>query len=135
MDDRNLQRPVRIGFGNHLEKGLTDLFEGADQAGVRTLTLYGNSFFDIMQFSPNLDLNSGDPIGFGIPPSTVHNGRRVTAANAFLIDKPDELKVVTNALVTRVLFHCNRAVGVECAGKNCKFSSRVLVAKENLPET
>ena len=132
MIDKGLRRPLKVGFGSDLEKGFTDLFEGAAQAGVSGFTLYGSSPFDLMQFALNLDLNGGDPIGFGIPAFTVHDGRRVTAAGAFLTDKPNNLKIVTNALVTRILFHCNRAIGIECAGESCKPSPAVFVVMESL---
>lgn len=61
------------------------------------------------------DLNTEDQEGVGYYPHTIKNGERVSAAQAFL--KPAKarknLHVVTHALVDRVLFENQRAVGVE----------------------
>ncbi len=70
----------------------------------------------------NLDLNSGNPIGFGIPSSTAYNGERITAASAFLIDKLDNLRILTDKLMTRVLFESRKAIGVKSAGETCKLN-------------
>jgi choline dehydrogenase len=60
------------------------------------------------------DINGGQQEGFGRMDMTVHNGRRWSAANAYL--KPamarSNLRVVTHALAGRILFEGKRAVGV-----------------------
>ncbi|MDE2304059.1 MAG: choline dehydrogenase [Gammaproteobacteria bacterium] len=61
------------------------------------------------------DINGAQQEGFGRMDMTVANGRRCSAAVAYLrpaMRRPN-LQVITHALVTRVLFEGRRAVGVE----------------------
>ncbi|MBI3770372.1 MAG: GMC family oxidoreductase N-terminal domain-containing protein [Deltaproteobacteria bacterium] len=62
------------------------------------------------------DLNERDQEGIGYFPATVKNGRRVSAARAFLapIRRRANLTVVTDTTVTRIVFDSRRAVGVTC---------------------
>jgi len=63
------------------------------------------------------DINGGQQEGFGRMDMTVHKGRRWSAANAYLkpaMARPN-LKVVTHALASHVLFEGRRAVGVAYA--------------------
>ncbi|MGJ7042358.1 choline dehydrogenase-like flavoprotein [Shinella sp. BE166] len=64
----------------------------------------------------NPDFNSGDPEGCGLYQITARNGRRSSAAVAYLnpARKRRNLRVETGAMVTRVLIENGRAVGVEC---------------------
>ncbi|HWU03737.1 MAG TPA: GMC family oxidoreductase N-terminal domain-containing protein [Novosphingobium sp.] len=60
------------------------------------------------------DFNGERTDGFGMPDFTIHNGRRWSAADAYLrpvMGRPN-LKVVTGALVMRVLMAEGRATGV-----------------------
>lgn len=61
------------------------------------------------------DINRPKQEGIGYTPATIRRGRRVSAASAFLkpIRGRRNLTVMTDALVTRVLFEERRAVGVE----------------------
>ena len=61
------------------------------------------------------DVNGYRQEGFNAFDRNIHRGRRLSAAGAYLhpvMDRPD-LKVVTRAHVTRILFEGTRAVGVE----------------------
>ncbi len=61
------------------------------------------------------DVNGYRQEGFAAFDRNVHNGRRLSAARAYLhpvMDRPN-LTVVTRALVTRIVFRHGRAVGVE----------------------
>lgn len=62
------------------------------------------------------DFNGEAFEGVGLWQMTIRNGLRASAANAFLRPamKRANLRVVTHAQVTRVLFEGQRAVGVEC---------------------
>ena len=63
----------------------------------------------------NADLNSGDNEGIGRNQNTIRDGRRCSAAVAYLrpaMRRPN-LTVETRALVSRILLDGNRAVGVE----------------------
>lgn len=65
-------------------------------------------------FARNEDFNDREQDGFGFYRLTQKNGKRHSAAAAFLHDeKRANLTVVTGALVTRVLFEGSRARGVE----------------------
>lgn len=73
-----------------------------------------------IQFPLNLDLNSGDPIGIGIPASSALNGKRKSAATAYLFNKPANLFIVTETLATGVIIKDGRAIGVKTLGKSCE---------------
>ena len=65
------------------------------------------------------DINESDAERIGYATSTIKNGRRVSAATAFLkpaLRRPN-LTVLTNTLVRRILLENGRAVGLEIAGK------------------
>jgi choline dehydrogenase-like flavoprotein len=61
------------------------------------------------------DFNGGDPEGFGPRQAAIRNGRRESGVTAYLnpARRREALKVVTGALVTRVLFEGRRATGIE----------------------
>jgi choline dehydrogenase-like flavoprotein len=61
------------------------------------------------------DFNGGDPEGFGPRQATIRNGRRESGVTAYLnpARHRTNLKIVTGALVTRVIFEGRRATGVE----------------------
>jgi choline dehydrogenase len=62
------------------------------------------------------DLNREDQVGIGYYQRTIHRGRRMSSAVAFLdrVRTKPQLTVMTNAQVRRVLFAGGRAVGIEC---------------------
>ncbi len=43
--EQNSRRPLEIGFEDDWEKGMMDLLEGAEQAGVSISILYHRCFF------------------------------------------------------------------------------------------
>lgn len=61
------------------------------------------------------DFNSDNPEGVGIYQITTRNGLRCSCADAFLrpARKRSNVTVMTNSLVTRVIFDGRRAIGVE----------------------
>jgi choline dehydrogenase len=60
------------------------------------------------------DLNGIEQEGIGYFPATIQNGRRVSAASAFLapIRRRANLTIITGTFVNRVLFDRERAVGI-----------------------
>ncbi len=79
-------------------------------------------------FPQTSDFNGRSQEGFGPYQMTIHEGRRWSAASAYLspaLDRPN-LKIESNAHVTRVLFEGERAVGVEYAQKKEKFQVRAI---------
>jgi len=61
------------------------------------------------------DFNGGDPEGFGPRQASIRNGRRESGVTAYLnpVRRREGLKIVTGALVTRVVFEGRRATGIE----------------------
>lgn len=100
-----------------------------------TFVLYNTkqktTMLTMMQLPLNPDVNSDQCIGFGVPPGTIHDGLRVTAASAYLAQTPDNLKVLTDANVSRVLFEGKKAIGVELSkGEKC-MSAVVALPRHN----
>ena len=86
------------------------IVEGAHMF-VRTMQRLG------LPFTP--DFNTGAPLGVGYHQATLYRGERCSAAQAFLgpIRSHPNLRIMTNATVTRILLNGNRAVGVEFRDK------------------
>ena len=97
--------PLAISLPDTWERGLSDVLEAAQKSGVEL----------------NSDINSGNPIGIGIVPSTARNGMRATAAS-FLKDPPSNLTVVGNSLVTKILLEGKKAIGVMVGEKTCQYT-------------
>jgi choline dehydrogenase len=65
--------------------------------------------------APNDDFNGARQDGAGYYQATARNGRRSSAATAFLrpAERRPNLRVATGALATRIVFEGSRAIGVE----------------------
>jgi choline dehydrogenase len=63
----------------------------------------------------NADFNAADPEGFGTRQATIRNGRRVSAATAFLnpAKRRGNLTVMTHSDVARIVIDGGRATGVD----------------------
>jgi choline dehydrogenase len=99
-----------------------DEFRGTDgplvlERGPATNPLFG-AFFEAVQeagYPLTADVNGYRQEGFAAFDRNVHRGRRLSAARAYLhpvLSRPN-LKVITGAYVTKILFAGQRAVGVE----------------------
>ncbi|OJD30148.1 glucose-methanol-choline oxidoreductase [Diplodia corticola] len=77
---------------------------------------------------PNLDINSGNPLGIGVVPSTSRNSIRTTAKTAMLADAPSNLTILTNKPVDKVVFEGKKAVGVVAAGETFLASKEVVLS-------
>lgn len=96
--------PVPVEFPSKNEISLAPSLEAIKEAG----------------FQLNPDINSGDPIGVGVSPSTATKGIRITAASAFLEPQPGNLTIKTDAPIARVHLKGRRAIGVETiSGEKC----------------
>lgn len=95
------------GQGSGVKISLADVDHPLLRAAVSAGTSVG--------LQVNADYNSGDQFGIAPLQVTISGGRRVSAADAFL--KParrrTNLRVLTSARVTRVVFQGLRALGVE----------------------
>ena len=67
-----------------------------------------------------LDINSGNPIGIGVLQSSILKRSRVTAAAAFLTDRPANLTVMTNCVVERVIHDGRQITGVALSDRFSK---------------
>ncbi|HVF08131.1 MAG TPA: choline dehydrogenase [Actinomycetota bacterium] len=89
------------------------------ERGPATSPLFGAFFEAVQQAGYQLtdDVNGYRQEGFAPFDRNVHNGRRLSAARAYLhpVSSRPNLTVETRAFVTRVLFDGTRAVGVEYA--------------------
>jgi len=105
-----------------LAAGIADGFRGRSgplvlERGPATNPLFG-AFFEAVQqagYSLTEDVNGYRQEGFAPFDRNVHDGRRLSAARAYLhpvMGRPN-LDVKTRSFVTRILFDGSRAVGVE----------------------
>ncbi|CAG8978600.1 hypothetical protein HYALB_00010961 [Hymenoscyphus albidus] len=78
----------------------------------------------------NGDMNSGNPHGLSLAPSTFGKGARTTSASAYLNSPPGNLTIVTNSIVDKVIFdESKRAIGaVTIEGKVYKASKEVIIS-------
>lgn len=93
------QGKVKVGLPPQLEKGVLE--------GMQALVDTGEKV--------NLDPNSGNPIGVSVFPYSYSKDGRSTSAIAHLQDAGSNLKVWTEASVTKFLWsdNCERVTGVE----------------------
>jgi len=108
--DHGSSGPLRVGFPTECETDLVALLEAFEQAG----------------YPLNADHNSGNPIGMSLLISSASNGRRSTAQD-LLVPCPENLTIVTEAPVQRVLLEGKKAVGVEANGKRYLASKEVIL--------
>ena len=101
-DTRGVGGPLAVGITNTGEEVSEALLESAAAAGIKRVD----------------DVNDTDVERAGYTPATIKNGRRVSAAHAFLhpARKRPNLTVLTGATAKRILFENDRAVGVQLTG-------------------
>lgn len=107
----------------HQERGASD-YHGVDGplnvADLRCVNPLSQAFVAAgveIGLTPNEDFNGADQEGVGVFQATQKNGRRHSAATAYLkpaLSRPN-LTVQTNAHATRLLFEGKRAIGLEYA--------------------
>jgi choline dehydrogenase-like flavoprotein len=82
------------------------------------------------------DFNGGDPEGFGPRQAAIRNGRRESGVTAYLnpARRRPNLKIVTDAPVTRVVFEGRRATGVEIGQGGARRSGarRIVAARREV---
>ena len=95
-EDHGSSGPLHVGFAREWEKDIYQMY----------------AVFEDHGFPNNPDHNSGNPVGFSPVVNTVHNGQRTIAAD-LLTPKTDNLTIILDACVDRVLFDGRTAIGVE----------------------
>ncbi|AEO58638.1 hypothetical protein MYCTH_2306112 [Thermothelomyces thermophilus ATCC 42464] len=113
--DHGSAGPLRVGYAAECEADLVPLLDAFERAG----------------YPLNPDHNSGNPIGMSLLISSAHKGLRSTSHD-LLVPYPENLTVVTEAPVQRVLLDGKRAVGVEANGKRYLASKEVIMTAGSL---
>ncbi|KAF7118432.1 hypothetical protein CNMCM5793_007949 [Aspergillus hiratsukae] len=98
---------LQVGYAKEWENDLSLVLDAFEQAGVKR----------------NMDHNSGNPLGISLCINSAHKGLRTTAVD-LLSDGPDNLFIVTDSPVQRVILEGKTAIGVQ-TNRN-----RYLAAKE-----
>lgn len=91
------------------------LFVSANRKGLHPLVKDYIAACESAGLAANPDFNGAEQEGTGIYQMTIHKARRNSAARAFLRPamKRPNCRVITNAMVTRVIIENGRATGVE----------------------
>ncbi|KAA8650289.1 hypothetical protein EYZ11_001350 [Aspergillus tanneri] len=113
--DHGFEGDLRVGYAAEWEQDLPLVLDAFEQAGL----------------ARNLDQNSGNPLGMGLVINSSHKGQRVTASD-LLRGAPDNLTIVTETPVQRVLLQARKAVGVESRGKKYLASKEVILTAGSL---
>jgi len=109
--DHGSSGPLHVGFPAECETDLVPLLDAFEQAG----------------YPLNPDHNSGNPIGMSLLISSSHKGQRSTAQD-LLVPCPENLTILTESPVQRVLLQGEKAVGVEANGKRYFASKEVILS-------
>ncbi|OJJ50725.1 hypothetical protein ASPZODRAFT_11580 [Penicilliopsis zonata CBS 506.65] len=107
--DHGSHGPLHVGYAREWENDLPLIMDGLIAAGLER----------------NLDLNSGNPLGIGLASNTAYQGRRSTAAD-LLLDAPDNLTVLAQAAVQRVILEGKKVIGVE-SGEHRYYAAKEVV--------
>lgn len=110
-EDHGSAGKLHIGFTKVWEKTMGDLLAALEESGSKI----------------NPDINSGDPIGWGPCPSSAYNGVRSTAAD-LVLNRPENLTIITEQSVHRVIFEGNKAVGIETKDDTYHASKEVILS-------
>lgn len=102
--DHGSSGPLHVGFAAEWERDLPHMLDIFEKAG----------------FPSNPDHNSGDPLGVSVVINSAYKGLRSTAADLFK-SKPENLTVLTDSPVQRVILEGKKAVGVESNGEKCRY--------------
>lgn len=104
---------IDISYGGPWIPDVKNIYIAAQQIGMRI----------------NPDINSGDPIGLGMGAVSCYNGKRVTAATAYLTNPPPNLTIVTNAHVSKIVLEGKKAMGAQTVdGRSFSARNEVVVS-------
>ncbi|KAE8356731.1 hypothetical protein BDV28DRAFT_144854 [Aspergillus coremiiformis] len=114
-EDHGNSGGLHVGFASECEKDLPPLLDVFEQAG----------------FPLNSDHNSGNPIGMSVLINSAYRGVRSTAADP-LTPQPENLTIVTDSPVQRLVLNGNKAVDVESNEKKYLASKEVILCAGSL---
>ena len=111
--DHGSSGPLHVGYAAEWEEDVVPLIELYEQAG----------------FPVNPDHNSGNPLGISALISSAHGGLRTTARDLLEQLSPDNVTIVTESPVQRVILDDNKkAVGVESNGRTFTATKEVILS-------
>lgn len=98
---------LRVGYAKEWDSDLTTVLDAFEEAGVQR----------------NFDHNTGNPLGFGLCINSASEGIRSTAADLMSKDS-DNLTIISDSPVQRIILDKKKAVAVEANGKRCGYRAR-----------
>ncbi|KAI1645100.1 putative GMC oxidoreductase [Daldinia loculata] len=110
-EDHGSSGPLKTGYVAEAEKDIAPLLDAFEKVG----------------YPLNPDHNSGNPIGFSLGINSSSKGVRSTAADLFTL-APENLTIITESPVQRLILEGNRAVGVDSNGKRYLASKEVILS-------
>ncbi|KAJ5931113.1 hypothetical protein N7466_006606 [Penicillium verhagenii] len=113
--DHGDQGGLKVGFAKEWEQDLPLVLDQLEEAGLER----------------NFDHNSGNPLGMGLLINSAGKGRRSTAVD-LLVGAGDNLVIVTDTPVQRVVFENKKAIGVETKAKRYLASKEVILSTGSL---
>ncbi|KAI0012721.1 hypothetical protein F4779DRAFT_614168 [Xylariaceae sp. FL0662B] len=116
-EDHGTSGPLKVGYAAEWEDDLPPVLDLFEQAG----------------FPLNPDHNSGNPIGMSVLINSSHDGVRSTAGD-LLFPTPENLTILTESPVQRIIFEGKKAVGVEVNGKKYLASKEVILSAGSLDD-
>ncbi|KAI1802954.1 putative GMC oxidoreductase [Daldinia bambusicola] len=111
VEDHGSSGPLKTGYVAEVEKDVTPLFDAFEKAG----------------YPLNPDHNSGNPIGFALGINSSSKGVRSTSTDLFT-PVPENLTIITEAPVQRLILEGNRVIGVESNGRRYTASKEVILS-------
>ncbi|KAI0206635.1 hypothetical protein F4808DRAFT_1156 [Astrocystis sublimbata] len=113
--DHGSSGPLKLEYAGEFEDDFPEMIDIFEKAGWKV----------------NPDHNSGDPIGISTVINSSQRGYRSTASD-LLSPKPDNLTILTNSPVQRVILHGTKVVGVEAKEANYFASKEVILSAGSL---
>ncbi|KAI1075857.1 hypothetical protein F5B20DRAFT_367830 [Whalleya microplaca] len=115
--DHGTSGPLKVGYAAEWEDDLPPVLDLFEKAG----------------FPLNPDHNSGNPIGMSVLVNSAHKGVRSTACD-LLLPTPENLTILTETPVQRIVLDGKKAVGVEAKGKQYLASKEVILCAGSLDD-
>lgn len=106
---------LRVGYAKDWDSDLTMVLDAFEEAGVQR----------------NFDHNSGNPLGFGLCINSASKGIRSTAAD-LLFEASDNLTIIPDSPVQRVIMDKNKVVAAETNGKTYFASKEIILSAGSL---
>ncbi|KAI2623188.1 GMC oxidoreductase [Hypoxylon sp. NC1633] len=110
-ENHGFSGPLKLGYVPEIEKDVVPMLD----------------LFEKARYPLNPDHNSGNPLGMALSINTSAKGYRSTAKD-LLEPIPDNLTIVTDSPVQRILLEGKKAVGVESNGKKYYASKEVILS-------